>query len=137
MFNEKLIINSSLFFYCRPGFRFGASMPARAVRALRNEMGSSRSYRSRDSRAHAAQECFNVLLFFGIVDICQNYNIRKRLEHACKSIKYDSKSINTVNPKAYSSRFQEFISQIFLPEESDEFADGRYVRSSLPSRYNL
>lgn len=127
MFNEKLIINISLFFYCRPGFRFGARLPARAVRALRNEMGSSRSYRSRDSRAHSAQECFNVLLFFGIVDICQNYNIRKRLEHACKSIKYDSKSINTVNPKAYSSRFQEFISQIFLPEESDEFADGRYV----------
>lgn len=114
----------------RPGFRFGARLPARAVRALRNEMGSSRSYRSRDSRAHSAQECFNVLLFFGIVDICQNYNIRKRLEHACKSIKYDSKSINTVNPKAYSSRFQEFISQIFLPEESDEFADGRVSASA-------
>ncbi|KAK9910260.1 hypothetical protein M0R45_034228 [Rubus argutus] len=114
----------------RPGFRFGARLPARAVRALRNEMGSSRSYRSRDSRAHSAQECFNVLLFFGIVDICQNYNIRKRLEHACKSIKYDSKSINTVNPKAYSSRFQEFISQIFLPEESDEFADGQVSASA-------
>ncbi|PQP93596.1 putative phosphatidylinositol 4-phosphate 5-kinase 11 [Prunus yedoensis var. nudiflora] len=98
----------------RPGFKFGDRLPARAVRAFRNEM-ESKSYRSCTS----AQECFKVLLIFGIVDFCQNYNMKKRIEHACKAIKYDSKSIKTVNPKAYSSRFQEFLSAIFLPEESD------------------
>ncbi|XP_040364780.1 phosphatidylinositol 4-phosphate 5-kinase 10 isoform X1 [Rosa chinensis] len=119
----------------RPGFRFGASLPARAVRAFKKEMGSSRSNRSRNSRAQSsAQECFNVLLFFGIVDICQNYNMRKRLEHACKSIKYDSKSIATVNPKAYSSRFQEFMSEVFLPEVSDDFSDSRVSGASSSNR---
>ncbi|XP_008233231.1 PREDICTED: putative phosphatidylinositol 4-phosphate 5-kinase 11 [Prunus mume] len=98
----------------RPGFKFGDRLPARAVRAFRNEM-ESKSYRSCTS----AQECFKVLLIFGIVDFCQNYNMKKRIEHACKAIKYDSKSIKTVNPKAYSSRFQEFLSAVFLPEESD------------------
>lgn len=114
MFNTKLTIHSSLFFRCRPGFKFGDRLPARAVRAFRNEM-ESKSYRSCTS----AQECFKVLLIFGIVDFCQNYNMKKRIEHACKAIKYDSKSIKTVNPKAYSSRFQEFLSAVFLPEESD------------------
>nr|XP_028961773.1 putative phosphatidylinositol 4-phosphate 5-kinase 11 [Malus domestica] len=99
----------------RPGFKFGDRLPARAVRAFNNGM-ESKSYRS--SRSH---ECFNVLLFFGIIDFCQNYNMKKRIEHAFKAIKYDSKSINTVNPKAYSSRFQEFLSEVFLPEESDDF----------------
>ncbi|KAM2157176.1 hypothetical protein ACFX1R_042778 [Malus domestica] len=97
----------------RPDFKFGDRLPARAVRTCRNEM-ESRSYSS--SRT---QECFNVLLFFGIIDFCQNYNMKKRIEHACKAMKYDSKSIKTVNPKAYSSRFQEFLSKVFLPEESD------------------
>lgn len=103
----------SLFFCCRPDLKFGDRLPARAVRTCRNEM-ESRSYSS--SRT---QECFNVLLFFGIIDFCQNYNMKKRIEHACKAMKYDSKSIKTVNPKAYSSRFQEFLSKVFLPEESD------------------
>ncbi|XP_050387380.1 putative phosphatidylinositol 4-phosphate 5-kinase 11 [Argentina anserina] len=114
----------------RPGYKFGSSLPACAVRDCRKEMvGGSRSYKARGSRTRthsSAQECFNVLLFFGIIDICQSYNMRKRLEHACKSIKYDSKSIKTVNPKAYSSRFQEFISEVFLPEESDGFSNKRY-----------
>ncbi|BBG97613.1 Phosphatidylinositol-4-phosphate 5-kinase, core [Prunus dulcis] len=105
---QKLTIHSSLFFRCRPGFKFGDRLPARAVRAFRNEM-ESKSYRSCTS----AQECFKVLLIFGIVDFCQNYNMKKRIEHACKAIKYDSKSIKTVNSKAYSSRFQEFLSAVF------------------------
>ncbi|KAG5219128.1 phosphatidylinositol phosphate kinase [Salix suchowensis] len=58
-------------------------------------------------------ECTDVVLYFSIVDIFQNYNLAKRLEHAYKSIKYDSRSIVTVNPKAYASRFQDFMSMIF------------------------
>lgn len=59
--------------------------------------------------------------------------MKKRIEHAFKAIKYDSKSINTVNPKAYSSRFQEFLSEVFLPEESDDFDLNQQVPSA-PSK---
>ena len=65
-------------------------------------------------------ECYNVLLYFGIIDIFQNYNVIKRLEHAYKSIQYDSKSISAVNPKVYSSRFQGFLAKVFLARESNK-----------------
>nr|ADN34178.1 45 PIP kinase [Cucumis melo subsp. melo] len=86
--------------------RFGAKLPASAVRTPRNEMGIVSS----PSRVRVP-ECYNVLLYFGIIDIFQNYNVIKRLEHAYKSIQYDSKSISAVNPKVYSSRFQDFLAK--------------------------
>lgn len=93
--------------------RFGAKLPASAVRTPRNEMGIVSS----PSRVRVP-ECYNVLLYFGIIDIFQNYNVIKRLEHAYKSIQYDSKSISAVNPKVYSSRFQDFLGKVFLARES-------------------
>lgn len=100
---------------CTLGTRFGAKLPASAVRTPRNEMGIVSS-----PRRVRVPECYNVLLYFGIIDIFQNYNVIKRLEHAYKSIQYDSKSISAVNPKVYSSRFQDFLGKVFLARESNK-----------------
>lgn len=51
------------------------------------------------------------------IDIFQDYGVRKRIEHCYKSIQHISKTISAVHPKTYSSRFQDFVFQIFLPEE--------------------
>ena len=88
-------------------------MSARGVRILRNETGSVLSRQNSRSR-----ECHDVLLYFGIVDFFQNYNVVKRIEHAYKSLQFDRKMIAAVNPKAYSSRFQDFISDIFKADDS-------------------
>ena len=58
-------------------------------------------------------EVFEVRLYFGIIDILQEYDMGKRLEHAYKSIQFDSLSISAVDPELYSKRFQLFISDIF------------------------
>ena len=56
-------------------------------------------------------------LYFGIIDILQNYNLTKRIEHAYKACQFDSISISAVEPKLYSKRFQDFIRQIFPPTQ--------------------
>ncbi|KAK9279524.1 hypothetical protein L1049_013203 [Liquidambar formosana] len=98
----------------RPGFKFGVKMPARAIKTPRSEMGSA-SFR----RRVGAREPYNVCLYFGIIDILQGYNVLKRIEHAYKSLQYDSKSISAVNPTAYSARFQDFMCKVFQAEDSD------------------
>lgn len=64
-----------------------------------------------------AEECQEVYLYFGIVDVTKHYSMIKRFEHAYKSMQYDPKLIPAVNPKAYSTRFQEFCSNIFREEQ--------------------
>ncbi|KAK3043028.1 hypothetical protein RJ639_002596 [Escallonia herrerae] len=54
-------------------------------------------------------EVYDVVLYLGIIDILQEYNIHKKIEHAYKSIQFDSLSISAVNPTFYSQRFLEFI----------------------------
>ena len=58
-------------------------------------------------------EFYEVVLFFGIIDILQDYDISKKLEHAYKSIQYDPTSISAVDPRQYSRRFRDFIFRIF------------------------
>ncbi|GAB2291058.1 hypothetical protein Dimus_025314 [Dionaea muscipula] len=98
----------------RPGFRFGTKLPARAVKVPRSDRGSVSL-----SRRVTTEESYNVILYFGIIDFLQNYNMMKRIEHAYKSIQYNSKAIPAINPRAYSARFQDFMSRVFLPEEAD------------------
>ncbi|RWV91809.1 hypothetical protein GW17_00045869 [Ensete ventricosum] len=59
----------------------------------------------------------DVILYFGIIDILQDYDVTKKLEHAYKSLKVDSNSISAVDPKLYSRRFQDFIRRIFMEDE--------------------
>lgn len=61
-------------------------------------------------------ECYDVILFFGIIDILQDYDISKKLEHAYKSIQHDPTSISAVDPKQYSKRFKDFIFKVFVDD---------------------
>ncbi|MCO5561059.1 hypothetical protein L7F22_014680 [Adiantum nelumboides] len=66
------------------------------------------------SRANIEQgEGHDVVLYFGIIDILQQYDTNKKLEHAYKSLQYDPLSISAVDPNLYSRRFQNFIQKIF------------------------
>ena len=58
-------------------------------------------------------EVYDVVLYLGIIDILQDYNISKKIEHAYKSIHFDSLSISAVDPTFYSNRFLEFIRKVF------------------------
>lgn len=61
-------------------------------------------------------ELYDIVMSFGIIDILQDYDITKKLEHAYKSIQYDPTSISAVDPKQYSRRFRDFIFRIFLED---------------------
>ncbi|KAL7599024.1 phosphatidylinositol 4-phosphate 5-kinase 4 [Lactuca sativa] len=61
--------------------------------------------------------CYDVVMFFGIIDILQDYDITKKLEHAYKSFQYDPTSISAVDPRNYSRRFRDFILKIFIEDE--------------------
>ncbi|CAI5458854.1 unnamed protein product [Closterium sp. Yama58-4] len=58
-------------------------------------------------------EAYEVVLYFGIIDILQEYDYTKKVEHFYKSIQYDSHSISAVDPTLYASRFQDFIKLTF------------------------
>ncbi|CAI5508912.1 unnamed protein product, partial [Closterium sp. Naga37s-1] len=58
-------------------------------------------------------EAYAVVLYFGIIDILQEYDYTKKVEHFYKSIQYDSHSISAVDPALYASRFQDFIKLTF------------------------
>ncbi|KAL6141310.1 hypothetical protein ACLB2K_059600 [Fragaria x ananassa] len=61
-------------------------------------------------------EYYEVIMFFGIIDILQDYDISKKLEHAYKSIQYDPTSISAVDPRQYSRRFRDFIYRVFAED---------------------
>lgn len=58
-------------------------------------------------------EVYDVVLYLGVIDILQEYNMKKKIEHACKSLKFDPLSISVVKPKIYSKRFITFLEKIF------------------------
>ncbi|KAL2497255.1 Phosphatidylinositol 4-phosphate 5-kinase 1 [Abeliophyllum distichum] len=94
--------------------RLGANMPARAERVARrsdfDQYGLSNLAPSRRG------EIYEVVLYFGIIDILQDYDISKKLEHAYKSLQADPTSISAVDPKLYSKRFRDFVGRIFVAE---------------------
>ncbi|KAH7404662.1 hypothetical protein KP509_15G036800 [Ceratopteris richardii] len=55
-----------------------------------------------------------VVLYVGIIDILQEYDLSKRLEHAYKSLYFDPLIISAVDPAFYSKRFQKLMHHIFL-----------------------
>ncbi|KAK9024000.1 hypothetical protein V6N11_004184 [Hibiscus sabdariffa] len=90
--------------------RLGINMPARAEKTVRKT----------DCEAQLVGEptgvFYDVILFFGIIDILQDYDITKKLEHAYKSMQYDPTSISAVDPKQYSKRFRDFIFKVFVED---------------------
>lgn len=61
-------------------------------------------------------EVYDVVLYMGIIDILQEYNLRKKLEHAYKSIQFDPETISVVEPKLYAQRFFNFLETKVFPE---------------------
>ncbi|XP_057719301.1 phosphatidylinositol 4-phosphate 5-kinase 4-like [Arachis stenosperma] len=90
----------------------GVNMPARVERTVRKRSSELQLV------GEPIGEYYDVILHFGIIDILQDYDISKKLEHAYKSIQYDSTSISAVDPRLYSRRFRDFILRIFTEDSS-------------------
>ncbi|XWS43050.1 hypothetical protein CRYUN_Cryun16bG0067700 [Craigia yunnanensis] len=91
--------------------KLGANMPARVERTIRKP-----GCELLQLVGEQTGECYEVVMFFGIIDILQDYDITKKLEHAYKSIHYDPTSISAVDPKQYSKRFRDFIFKVFAED---------------------
>ncbi|QCE05452.1 phosphatidylinositol 4-phosphate 5-kinase 9 isoform X1 [Vigna unguiculata] len=85
--------------------QLGVNMPARAEQIPGKE------------EVQMFHEAYDVVLYLGIIDILQEYNMTKKIEHAYKSIQFDSLSISAVDPTFYSRRFLDFIQKVFPPHE--------------------
>ncbi|KAM7531703.1 hypothetical protein LguiB_035113 [Lonicera macranthoides] len=83
--------------------QLGVNMPARA------------EYIPGEDETEIFHEAYDVVLYLGVIDILQEYNIHKKIEHAYKSFQFDSISISAVDPTFYSNRFLEFIQKVFPP----------------------
>ncbi|XP_017605627.2 phosphatidylinositol 4-phosphate 5-kinase 6-like isoform X1 [Gossypium arboreum] len=90
--------------------RLGTNMPARAEKTVRKSDSDSQLV------GEPTGVFYDVILFFGIIDILQDYDITKKLEHAYKSMQYDPTSISAVDPKQYSKRFRDFIFKVFVED---------------------
>ncbi|GJN07846.1 hypothetical protein PR202_ga25714 [Eleusine coracana subsp. coracana] len=91
--------------------KLGANMLSRAELTTRKN--------DNDVIGEPTGEYCDVILYFGIIDILQDYDIGKKLEHAYKSFQYDSTSISAVDPRQYSKRFRDFIYKAFQEDKSD------------------
>ncbi|XP_051124653.1 phosphatidylinositol 4-phosphate 5-kinase 6-like isoform X2 [Andrographis paniculata] len=88
----------------------GSSIPARAELAVRKNNGETQLVGT------PTGDYYNVVLVFGIIDILQDYDISKKLEHAYKSFQHDPASISAVDPRQYSKRFRDFIFKVFTED---------------------
>lgn len=89
--------------------QLGVNMPAQANRKLLHDEGP-------DLAEIDLFEVYDVVLYLGIIDILQEYNLTKKIEHACKSLRYHPMSISAVDPQTYSKRFISFLEKVF-PEQ--------------------
>ncbi|GAB4844861.1 Phosphatidylinositol 4-phosphate 5-kinase 1 [Ancistrocladus abbreviatus] len=101
----------------KPLIRLGANMPARAERLGRRSDFEQYTHGGLGNYIPSRScEIYEVILYFGIIDILQDYDISKKLEHAYKSLQVDSTSISAVDPKLYSKRFRDFTGRIFVED---------------------
>ncbi|MBA0746225.1 hypothetical protein Gogos_008762 [Gossypium gossypioides] len=99
----------------KPLIRLGANMPARAEQMARRSDFDQYTHGGAGHFSHS-DDVYEVVLYFGIIDILQDYDISKKLEHAYKSLQVDPTSISAVDPKLYSKRFRDFIGRIFVED---------------------
>ncbi|KAK1402242.1 Phosphatidylinositol 4-phosphate 5-kinase [Heracleum sosnowskyi] len=85
--------------------QLGVNMPAQANHKLQQD--------GDDSSEAELFEVYDVVLYLGIIDILQEYNLKKKLEHTYKSLQYDPMSISVIEPKLYSKRFINFLERVF------------------------
>lgn len=87
--------------------QLGVNMPAQANRKVKQEETDT------DPSEVELFEVYDVVLYLGIIDILQAYNMRKKLEHKYKSLRFDPMSISVIEPKLYSKRFISFLERVF------------------------
>ncbi|KAL1535138.1 Phosphatidylinositol 4-phosphate 5-kinase 6 [Salvia divinorum] len=104
------LVNGSPSLSQSASIKLGASMPARAELTMRKNGEEAQLV------GEPTGEYYDVVLVFGIIDILQDYDISKKLEHAYKSFQYDPTSISAVDPKQYSKRFRDFIFRVFTED---------------------
>ncbi|XP_038887304.1 phosphatidylinositol 4-phosphate 5-kinase 8-like isoform X3 [Benincasa hispida] len=85
--------------------QLGVNMPAQASHKLREAQSGSAEVE--------LFEVYDVVLYMGIIDILQEYNVKKKLEHAYKSLRFDPLSISVVEPHLYGTRFKNFLEKVF------------------------
>ncbi|OAY81109.1 Phosphatidylinositol 4-phosphate 5-kinase 9 [Ananas comosus] len=83
--------------------QLGVNMPARAEHIPTKDEENNQLF----------HEVYDVVLYLGIIDILQEYNMTKKIERAYKSLQFDSVSISAVDPEFYSRRFLSFIQTVF------------------------
>ncbi|XP_041010885.1 phosphatidylinositol 4-phosphate 5-kinase 8-like [Juglans microcarpa x Juglans regia] len=83
--------------------QLGVNMPAQANRKLQQD----------DDSGVELFEVYDVVLYLGIIDILQEYNVKKKLEHTLKSLHFDPTTISAVEPKLYATRFINFLKTVF------------------------
>lgn len=114
MLSNVNVISKSLYFLNRLAkIKLGSNMPTRAERTIRK--GDCEV----QIMGEPTGEFYDVILYFGIIDILQDYDISKKLEHAYKSFQYDPTSISAVDPKQYSRRFRDFVFRAFQEDKFD------------------
>ncbi|GAX73550.1 hypothetical protein CEUSTIGMA_g1001.t1 [Chlamydomonas eustigma] len=96
--------------------QLGLNLPAKRVgiRNTQTKGGSLNAQDEAEEKSVGDEEEEDVVLYFGIIDILQNYNPAKRVEHHLKSIVHDSHSISVNHPTLYAQRFREFMSKLFV-----------------------
>ncbi|KAK9134921.1 hypothetical protein Syun_014251 [Stephania yunnanensis] len=101
----------------KPVIRLGANMPARAEEVKISQFESQCSPNGTCNLIPSGSgEIYEVVLYFGIIDILQDYDISKKLEHAYKSLQVDPTLISAVDPKLYSKRFRDLARRIFVED---------------------
>ncbi|XP_047086294.1 phosphatidylinositol 4-phosphate 5-kinase 1-like [Lolium rigidum] len=101
----------------KPFAQLGMNMPAQAERSSRKILDKFLlNERHLFITTPGGGPC-DVYLFFGIIDILQDYDITKKLEHAYKSFQVNPGRISAVDPKLYSRRFQDFIRRVFVKQQ--------------------
>ncbi|KAL9252409.1 Phosphatidylinositol 4-phosphate 5-kinase 1-like protein [Drosera capensis] len=101
----------------KPMIRLGANMPARAEGLGRRSDFDHHPHGGCGNMVTSrGGEVSDVVLYFGIIDILQEYDFTKKIEHAYKSFQVDSTSISAVDPKVYSKRFREFVGKIYIED---------------------
>ncbi|XP_024959323.1 phosphatidylinositol 4-phosphate 5-kinase 8-like isoform X2 [Cynara cardunculus var. scolymus] len=90
--------------------QLGVNMPAQANHKVSQDVSGSTEVE--------LFEVYDVVLYLGIIDILQEYNVRKKIEHAYKSVRHDPMSISVADPKFYSKRFFNFLEKAF-PADTD------------------
>lgn len=86
--------------------QLGVNMPAQANHKIMHDVEV-------DPEEVELFEVYDVVIYLGIIDILQDYDMKKKIEHAYKSLQFDPLSISSVEPKLYSKRFISFLERVF------------------------